>query len=120
MNNGDSNDGPSGSIEDATGGGGNNDTTDAPAPMAQKPGHLRVVELQPQIDQKRRNCVLKLRELLAQAEQGKFQDLVVITSTSPTEHSLHWTPLAGQEMRFIGALEMMKRILGDSVRFTKH
>ena len=82
--------------------------------------HLRVVPLQTEADKKKDNCVLKLRELLAQAEQGKYTDLIVIAGRPAGDHSLHWTPMAGQEVRFIGALAVMKRILLNMVKLTNH
>jgi hypothetical protein len=81
--------------------------------------HLRVVNLQTAVDKKKQNCVLKLRELLAQAEQGKYIDLIVIAGKPAGDHSLHWTPMAGQEVRFIGALAVMKRILLNSINITR-
>jgi len=81
--------------------------------------HLQVVELETATDKKKRSCVLKLRELLAQAEQGKYTDLIVLAGRERGDHSLHWTPMGGQEVRFIGALEVMKRILLNSINVTK-
>jgi hypothetical protein len=81
--------------------------------------HLHVVPLQTAVDKKKNNCVLKLRELLAQAEQGRYTDLVIIAGRPAGDHSLHWTPMAGQEVRFIGALAVMKRILLNSINITR-
>lgn len=93
-----------------------------------KPGndsHLRVVTFRSTADKqktaeddRKRACVLKLRELLAQAEQGHFIDLIVITSRNASDHTFHWTPtaLGGQAVRFLGALRVMDRILVDSVK----
>jgi hypothetical protein len=81
--------------------------------------HLRVINLQTANDRKRHACVLKLRELLAQAEQGRYTDLIVIAGREKGDHSLHWTPMAGQEVRFVGALEVMKRVLIDSLKLTR-
>ena len=81
--------------------------------------HLQVVNLTTQVDKKKQNCVLKLRELLAQAEQGQYTDLIVIAGRPAGDHSLHWTPMAGQEVRFIGAIAVMKRILLNGINITR-
>lgn len=85
--------------------------------------NLRVVNLETQTEKKKRQCVLKLKELLAQAEQGHYTDLIVIANrgaSDPTgDHSLHWTNISGQEVRFIGALEVMKLVLLNNINITR-
>jgi hypothetical protein len=81
--------------------------------------HLRVVPLETALEKKKKNCVLKLRELLAQAEQGNYTDLIVIAGRPAGDHSLHWTTMSGQEVRFIGALAVMKRILLNNINVTR-
>lgn len=84
--------------------------------------HLRVVELKTTDDKRKQACVLKLRELLAQAEQGKYLDIVFIGVCSTREHTMHWTRhiINGeQQARFVGALEIMKSILLNSIKLSK-
>jgi hypothetical protein len=84
--------------------------------------HLRVVELQTADEKRKRACVLKLRELLAQAEQGKFLDLAFVAICGPTEHTMHWTQnviVGSQQVRFVGALKLLQHIFLNSVKLTK-
>lgn len=87
-----------------------------------KGGHLRVVELQTADEKRKEACVLKLRELLAQAEQGKYLDMAFIGVCGSTDHQMHWTHhlVAGsQQLRIIGALQVMQHVFLGSIPLTK-
>lgn len=78
-------------------------------------GHVRLVHSATPIDERKRRCVLKLEELLAQAKQGQFVGLCSIMVRGDDTYSLHWV---GGEITFIGALKVLERLLIDKVAQT--
>jgi hypothetical protein len=96
-------------------GGGNGGGNDGGNGGAQ---HLRIVPLKTATDQRKHACVLKLRELLAQAEQGRFIGLAIVAAREKAGFSLHWSGIDGNEIQFIGALELLKSSLADIIKRT--
>ncbi len=83
-------------------------------------GHLRIVPLQTRTKTQQQMCVLKLRELLAQAEQGKYRDLIIIAQRDDGSFLLHFTStVINNSFAFLGALQMMIHQLASSVQVSK-
>ena len=84
---------------------------------------LKVVKLETSADHEQRHCVLKLRELLAQAEQGHYRQLCIAAIREDGSHSFHWTANITNRPQIIvgmmGALDAFKLILFNHLRFSK-
>lgn len=72
----------------------------------------KVRVLRSETDEQRQKAVENLRDVLAQAEQGKVVDLMIITFSSPTSYSLLWSNVTAESMpRMVGALHIMAGII---------
>jgi len=95
--------------------------SDDKKPNQETVSHLKVVPLNTSSQDNQKQCVLKLRELLARAEQGHFNAIAVVAkvnSLNSNTFSFHWTPHAGNDLSMVGALTVFKKILVDAMKLT--
>ncbi len=74
--------------------------------------HIKLVQPLTPDEENKRKCVLKLRELLAQAEQGHYVSLCVIAVRNSNNYNFQ---IVGPEMPFVGALRVLEKILTDAI-----
>jgi len=80
----------------------------------------KVTVLATAADQKRKQVVDKLREILAEAENGNLLDVMIVAYRADGRHTFYTTPIdASDAARQIGGLRIMTGKLVDAVKLEK-